>query len=88
MTNPMKNIRSMTARCSVYFMCDACYSAFCVFFPSCLPYMGGKVESTIVTSPGYSDSGCGLQICVLTQSEYSSMSQHGMTTLYFIKPEI
>lgn len=76
----------INAGCSIFFSNDT--SAFCMFVPSHLPYMEDTIESTIVTSPGYTESGCGLQICVLTQSEYSSMSQHGMTTLYFIKPEI
>lgn len=82
----------INAGCSISFSSSYTDDAFCVYVPNRLPYSGCSEGSayetaTIVTSPGYSSSGCGLQICVLTQSEYSSMSQHGMTTLYFIKPE-
>lgn len=75
----------INAGCSIFFSNDT--SAFCMFVPSHLPYMEDTIESTIVTSPGYTESGCGLQICVLTLCQYQNMSEHGMTTLYFITPE-
>lgn len=58
----------INAGCSIFFSNDT--SAFCMFVPSHLPYMEDTIESTIVTSPGYTESGCGLQICVLTLCQY------------------
>lgn len=61
---------------------------YTTYVPAKFPYSpcsSSAFCATIVTSPGYDSSGCGLQICVLSQSDYDAMCEHGMTTLYFIK---
>lgn len=61
---------------------------YTTYVPARFPYSpcsSSAFCATIVTSPGYDSSGCGLQICVLSQSDYDAMCEHGMTTLYFIK---